>query len=88
MNRKAILVTLLIVGIVLCTGPLWGVLAGLISMMHTFGSGGPIRSEDVARGIQTTLVLTTAGWIALPFGFGAVIGTSLLLAHIRKKTPT
>jgi hypothetical protein len=86
MRRKIILVALLIVGLALCTGPLWGLfatLSGLISTLQKI-SGGAGGTQEMA-GELLVGTLSLAGWIALPLGLATVIGTSLLLAGVRRK---
>ncbi len=88
MKRKTVLIVLLIVGVLLCTGPLWGFLVTMNSMMNSFQkiSDGPVRPQDVAGELQAAVQVTVAGWIALPLGAAMVISTALLLAGVRRNS--
>ncbi|MGO8688034.1 MAG: hypothetical protein ACLQLG_00215 [Thermoguttaceae bacterium] len=79
MRRKIILVTLLIVGVLLCTGPLWGLLAtasGMVGMLER------VSGNDEMAAVA---LFSIAGWIALPLGLATVTGIVLVIARVRKR---
>jgi hypothetical protein len=85
MKRNSVLVILRIVGIILCTGPLWGFLVAWSGMVYTFQRTGGMP-PDLAREMQVVMLVTAAGWIAAPLGLATVIGTGLGLAGVKKKS--
>ena len=79
MRRKIILVTLLIVGVLLCTGPLWGLLAtasGMVGMLER------VSGNDEMAAVA---LFSIAGWIALPLGLATVTGIVLVIARVRRE---
>lgn len=76
MGRRTGPTVLLIVGIFLCLGPLWGLLVTTIGMLRTFNEVAGSKSvppEAVAANIHFAVWATAAGLLALPFGIGTVI---------------
>jgi biopolymer transport protein ExbB/TolQ len=87
-KRKAGPRVLSITGIVLCTGPLWGLLVTCIIMLQTFDATaetGSAPPDAVARSVVQSLWATSAGLIALPFGIAAVIAAIVWRRRIAKK---
>jgi hypothetical protein len=88
MKRKSVRVILLVVGIILCTGPAWAFLVASSGMVHAFqgaGAGGRGAPPDLAREWDVVMPVAFAGWIALPLGLAIVIWAILRLAGVRKK---
>jgi len=88
-GRKTGPIVLLITGIMLCTGPLWGFLVSLVGMLRTFNETAGSRTvppEAVAAWVGLAMWVTAAGLIATFFGVGAVIAAIVWLGRIRKAT--
>jgi hypothetical protein len=83
MKGKSVRVVLLLVGIILCTGPAWAFLVASSGMAHAFqGAGAP---PDLDWEWEVVALVAAAGWIALPLGLAIVIWAILRLAGVRKK---
>ena len=72
-------ITVLVVGIILALGPLWG-LAGTISAMISMN--GRIKSEEadvraLSKDISLALDTTVAGFVAFPIGVALVIAATI-----------
>jgi hypothetical protein len=88
MKGKSVRVILLVVGIILCTGPAWAFLVASSGMVHAFqgaGAGGRGAPPDLAGEWDVVMLVAVAGWIALPLGLAIVIWAIFRLAGVRKK---
>jgi biopolymer transport protein ExbB/TolQ len=88
-KRKAGPRALLIAGIVLCTGPLWGFLVTLNGMIRSFNqisnSGTGLPPTVLAESVSLAAWATAAGLIVVPFGIAAVIAAIVWRRRIAKK---
>ncbi len=86
-RSKAGPVGLLIAGIFLCLGPLWGFIATFLGMLQSFNaiaSTGRERAPEVlAQDISSAMWWTAGGFIALPLGIGAVIIATVWLRRLK-----
>ncbi len=82
MTRKSKLIIWLVVGIILCLGPIWGAVGTVVGMMLTFAQLAATQSdaETVANGVSVALLTTVIGWVLCPIGIGTVIVSAIKLS--------
>jgi biopolymer transport protein ExbB len=63
-------ITMLVFGIILALGPIWGLLGTVLGMINAFGRLAESEAEVTAlsNDISLALYTTVAGYIALPIG--------------------
>jgi biopolymer transport protein ExbB len=78
--KQATINRLFILGAILTTGPIWGLVGTIIGMISafigitTFGQSDPLL---ISGGINFALYITVAGTLALPLGVVIIIVTSI-----------
>ncbi|MBN1674541.1 MAG: MotA/TolQ/ExbB proton channel family protein [Kiritimatiellae bacterium] len=78
-------IILLIVGAVLCLGPVWGLLGTVLGMTRAFNTLSESTAgsrEALAGDIGVALWTSAIGWVALPFGLALVVGSIVWLVRI------
>ncbi|WFB34339.1 MotA/TolQ/ExbB proton channel family protein [Kiritimatiellota bacterium B12222] len=76
----------LILGCLLATGPIWGLVGTIIGMIRTFASVAQTGSaEATASGINTALYTTAAGVVLCPFGIALIIVSSIKRSNACKQ---
>jgi biopolymer transport protein ExbB len=85
--KKAI--ALLIAGIILALGPIWGILGTIIGMIGAFGNlaekTGEAKAEALASNISFSLYTTVAGFIMCPVGILLLVLSIIWIVKIKKK---
>lgn len=81
---------LIVFGILLCLGPLWGLLGSTVGILETFDqitTFGMGNAEELATGISTSLVSVMIGFIAVPFGIVVLIFALVFPRKAKFQTP-
>ena len=77
MRSKKAPIALIVLGSLLATGPLWGLVGTVIGMIRAFvalDATGPARPEAPAAHVSFALWATMAGIIASPIGLALLAG--------------
>jgi len=86
--KKAI--ALLIAGILLALGPVWGFLGTVIGMIGAFGDlaekTGEAKAEALASNIEFALYTTVAGCVMCPIGIVIIVLAIIWIVQINKKS--
>lgn len=89
MKKKTNCTILLVVGIILGLGPLWGLLGTVVGMMMAFnrmGEAGMGNPEALAGDIAISLYTTAIGIIMCPFGAACIIMSVVFKKRLEKET--
>ena len=68
-------ITMLVVGIILALGPIWGLLGTVLGMINAFGHLAESEAEvsALSNDISLALYTTVAGYIVLPIGIVLIV---------------
>lgn len=77
-------VALIVIGVLLALGPLWGLLGTMIEMMRSFNTVAGSDAGASNPDISTTLWITWAGLIMSPVGLALLIGGIVWIFRIKK----
>ena len=80
-------ITMLVVGIILMLGPIWGLLGTVVGMNNAFGhvAESEVGVTALANDISLALYTTVAGYIALPIGLVLVVVGIIKLVKGKKE---
>ncbi len=80
--------TLLIFGIVLALGPLWGILGTMIGMVGALNAlseqTGQAKEAALASGVSFSFYTSLAGFVACPIGIGILVISIFWMRRIKK----
>jgi biopolymer transport protein ExbB len=81
-------IALLVVGVLLAAGPLWGLLGTMVGMIGAFGelsrSGGP-DPQGLASHITVSLWTTMAGILVMPVGVALTVVACIWLQRVNRE---
>ena len=68
-------ISMLVVGIILALGPIWGLLGTVLGMINAFGQLAESEAEvsALSNDISLALYTTVAGFIVLPIGIVLIV---------------
>jgi biopolymer transport protein ExbB/TolQ len=84
-------ITVLIVGIILALGPLWGLAGTVFRMIMAFDTMGLSGGSDpgaLAADISHALHTTVAGYVAFPIGIALVTVATIKVVKARQRAET
>ncbi len=90
-RRRTGPITLIVTGVLLCLGPVWGLLGTVVGMLNAFehvAEEGEAATEALASDIGLALHTTAAGLIAVPFGIAALVCGIIWLIRLENKHAT
>ena len=81
---------MLIAGILLALGPIWGVLGTVLGMTLAFGqiAESEVQVDALASDISFALYTTVAGYIAFPIGIALIVTALIKLLKPKKQDTT
>ena len=80
-------IAMLIVGVLLVLGPVWGLVGTVLGMTQAFGrlAQGAPQPEDLASDISLSLYSTAAGYIVWPIGVVLVVVAAIKISKCKKQ---
>ena len=87
MKTRTKLISLLIFGVLLALGPVWGIIGTVIGMLHAFSTCNQTspQAETIADGVSFALYTTFVGWIAFFIGIIIIIISAVRIVNPKNK---
>ena len=85
--RRTLLIGGIVVGAILCSGPLWGLLGTIVGMRQTFSrlDESPLSPEAIGPGVNLAVWSTRIGLVALALGLPTFVLCLVALLRAPKR---